>query len=59
MVELKVVLRELYLPCCGTRADFVGLSPVGEVLVVSPDDNREDCSTKQVGPVMEGSYDCK
>jgi len=59
MVELEVVLRELHLPCCGTRADFVGLSPIGEVFVIGPDDNREDHSMKQVGPVTEGSYDCK
>ena len=59
MVELEVVLCELHLPGCGTGANFVGFSPVGEVLVVSPNNNREDCPAKQVGPMAEGSYDCK
>ena len=40
VVELKVVLCELDLPSSGTGSNFVGLCPVREVFVVSPDDDR-------------------
>jgi len=46
MVELKVILGQLNLPCRGTGPDFVRLGPVGEVLVVGPDDDRKDRPTK-------------
>jgi hypothetical protein len=42
VVELKVVLCELYLPCCCAGADFVGLGPICKVLVVCPNDDWED-----------------
>jgi hypothetical protein len=40
VVELKVVLHELYLPSGGTRPNLVGLCPTHEVLVIGPNDNR-------------------
>ena len=40
VVELKIVLCELDLPDSGTGSNFMGLSPIGEVLVVSPNDDR-------------------
>lgn len=36
MVELEVVLLELNLPICSMGSYFVGLTPVCEVLVISP-----------------------
>jgi hypothetical protein len=39
VVELKVILCELNLPSGSAGSNFVGLSPVGEVLVVSPNDD--------------------
>jgi hypothetical protein len=40
VMELKVILREFDLPSSGMRSDFVGLCPVCEVLVISPNDDR-------------------
>jgi hypothetical protein len=36
-------------------SNFVGLCPVHEVLVIGPDDDRQDRSSQQVQPMMEGS----
>jgi hypothetical protein len=41
-----MVLREFHLLGRRAGSDFVGLSPVGEVLVVGPDEYREDCPTE-------------
>ena len=40
MVELKVVLCEPDLPGSGVGSDFMGLGPIGKVLVIGPDDDR-------------------
>ena len=40
VVELEVVLCELNLPGCCTGSNFVGLCPIREVFMVSPNNDR-------------------
>ncbi len=39
MAEFKVVLLKFNLPSGGVGSDFIGLTPVREVLVISPDNH--------------------
>ena len=48
MIKLVVVLLEFYLPGHCAWAHFMGFTPIGEVTVVGPDNNRDGCSSKQV-----------
>ena len=48
MIELIVVLLEFYLPGCCVWADFVGFTPISEVTVVSPNNDRDRCASKQM-----------
>jgi hypothetical protein len=40
VMELEIVLCELDLPDSGAGSNLMGLSPVGKVLVISPNDDR-------------------
>ena len=48
MLKLIVILLKLNLPCCHMWTNFVGFTPIGEVLVVSPDNDGYRCSSEEV-----------
>ncbi len=48
MVEFIVVLLKFYLLGCCVRANFIGFTPVSEVVVVSPNNDRYGCSSKKI-----------
>ncbi len=47
-MEFIVILLKFNLPCCHMRANFVGLAPIGEVLVVCPNNDRYGGSSEEV-----------
>jgi len=48
IIKFIVVLLEFYLPGCCMWANFMRFTPIGEVVVVSPNNNRGGCSSKKV-----------
>jgi len=48
MIKFVVVLLEFYLPGCCTWADFMGFTPIGEVTVVSPNNDRDGSSSEEM-----------
>jgi hypothetical protein len=56
---LKVILLKFNLPSGGMGSYFLWLTPIHEVLMISPDDNRliGRSGAEQVGPMAEGTDD--
>jgi len=59
VTEFEVVLLKFDLPSGSTRSYFLGLTPVREVLVISPYNDRLiwRSGTKEVRPMTEGMDD--
>jgi hypothetical protein len=55
--EFVVILEEFGLPCSGTLANFAGVRPVCQILVVCPDDDGVEGVSEEVRPVSETAYD--
>src|SRR6266851_6886807 len=61
VAELKVVLLKFNLPGGGAGSHLMGLTPVHEVLVISPDDNRliQGSGVEEMEPMTEGTDNSK
>jgi len=57
VIELIVILLELDLPSGCVGADFVRFTPIGEVTMVCPDDDRDGGASEEMRPVSKGTYD--
>jgi hypothetical protein len=57
MAKFIVVLLEFNLPSGGMGSNFMGFTPISQVTVVSPYENRYRGSSEQVRPVIESIYD--
>ena len=57
MTKFIVVLLEFNLPGSSAGSNLMWFTPISEVGVVGPDDNRDGGASEQVRPIVKGAYD--